>query len=211
MDFDKEIEEIRRSGFQESSSNLIVVDHFYNDPDRIRNFVTNYLPFFPSNYHKGKRTSPFILDGTKERLEKILGRKIINWCHPNYANGVFQFCTPDDPIVYHIDSQMFAGVVFMTPNAPLRSGTQTFKSKITGATRFGSLPKDQDKFDLTFKAGGNDYNFYDNTTLEVVDNIGNIYNRLLLWDSKAIHAAEKYFGSNVYDSRLFHLFFFDVE
>lgn len=202
---------IKKSGFSDSYSNLIIVDNFYSNPDAIREYVINNLDFQPSTYHKGKRTQPFILDGTKERLEQILGRKIINWGHTGYANGVFQYCTPEDLIVYHIDKQMFAGIVFLTPNAPLRSGTQTFKSKVNGATRFPSSGADPIAFDAVFKAGGSgkDYNFYDSTHLEVVDSVANVYNRLLLWDARAIHAAEKYFGNTINNSRLFQVFFFD--
>jgi hypothetical protein len=208
---EEELLRVRSSGFIDSNPNVIVVDNFYKDPDSIRNFVINQLPFKESNYHKGKRSTPFILDGTKERLEQILGKKIINWYHPTYANGTFQYCTPNDPIVYHIDSQMFAGVVYLTPNAPLRYGTQTFRSKITGRTRFGRDDESQAQFDLSFKTDGKNYNFFDDSKLEVVDNIGNVYNRLLLWDARTIHAAERYFGSNITNSRLFHLFFFDIE
>ena len=209
---DKE-ESVKKSGFNTSQANLIVVDNFYSDPDAIREYAINNLSFQTSNYHKGKRTKPFILDGTKERLEQILGRKIANWNHPGYANGVFQYCTPEDLIVYHIDKQMFAGVVFLTPNAPLRCGTQTFKSKVNGVTRFPVDALDQASFDAVFKAGasGKEYNFYDSTHLDVVDSIANVYNRLLLWDARAIHAAEKYFGNSIHNSRLFQVFFFDFE
>jgi len=32
-----------------------------------------------------------------------------------------------------------------------------------------------------------------------------------MWDAKTIHAATEYYGDNMYNSRFFHLFFFDVE
>ena len=54
-------------------------------------------------------------------------------------------------------------------------------------------------------------NFYDSTTYEVVDTVANVYNRLVMFDSKTIHAATGYFGDAIENARFFHLFFFDVE
>ena len=201
---------ILNSGFDNIHKGVMVVDNFYKDPDAIREYVTTNLTFNSSGYHKGERSQErFILNGTKERFEEILGREIINWEHPEYANGRFQFCVKDDPIVYHVDNQMFAGVVFLSPNAPLNAGTATFKSKITGATRFEEF--DTPEFIATFKGYGDEINFLDNSSLEIVDKVSNVYNRLVLWDSKTIHAATEYYGDNIHNSRFFQLFFFDVK
>ena len=62
----------------------------------------------------------------------------------------------------------------------------------------------------TFKGLSNELNFYDKTSFEMVDNIANVYNRLVLFNSKNIHAAVNYFGDNIDNSRFFHLFFFDI-
>ncbi len=211
--FEITIESLRKffvfySGFQANNKNLIVVDNFYYEPDMIRDYAINNLKFSESDYHKGRRSERFILNGTKERLEAILGRNILNWFSPSYANGVFQYCTSYDPIVYHVDTQQFAGVVFLTPNAPLDSGTATYRSKITGQTRFDEF---NDLYNPTFKGVSNELNFYDSTSYEVVDKVANVYNRLVLWDAKAIHAATNYFGDNINNARFFQLFFFDVE
>ena len=52
--------------------------------------------------------------------------------------------------------------------------------------------------------------FFDETKWEVVDQIGNIYNRLVLWHGKAVHSASVYFGKDIEDSRLFQVFFFNA-
>jgi hypothetical protein len=198
------------SGFQESKRSVVVVDNFYSDPDLVRYYAMNNLTFLKSGYHKGSRSQGFIIDGTKEKFEEIMGRKITNWDNPTYANGVFQFCTADDPIVYHCDSQTYAGAIYLTPDAPLRSGTSTYKSRITGATRFDPEEHSHEKYAATFSAGGADFNFYDNSTLEIVDSIANVYNRLVIWDGRAIHAGNGYFGGTIENSRFFQLFFFDL-
>lgn len=198
-------------GFNNIHKDLVVVDNFYKDPDFIREYAINNLTFAPSGYHKGQRSNRFILDGTKEVFEEILGREVYNWNHPNYANGVFQFCTKDDPIVYHVDTQTYAGIVFLSPDAPLTTGTATYKSKVTGATHFDNEQVGGELFNKTFTGYGDAINFYDGSSFETVDRVGNVYNRLVLFNSKTIHAATEYYGTNINDSRFFHLFFFDVK
>ena len=47
---------------------------------------------------------------------------------------------------------------------------------------------------------------------ELVDRVGAIYNRLVMWDAKMIHSASSYagiVGQKPEDSRLVQLFFFD--
>jgi hypothetical protein len=187
--------------------NIIVVDNFYSNPDLVREYAIENLNFESSDYHRGMRSSDsFILNGTKERFEQILGKPILNWDNPSYANGKFQFCTSLDPIVYHTDIQSYAAMVFLTPNAPLQSGTATYRSIYTNSIKIDN----DDTHAKAFKGLSNDLNFYDKTSFEVVDSIANIYNRLIIFDSKNIHAAVNYFGDTIYNSRFFHLFFFDV-
>lgn len=198
------------SGFNPNSyKDIIVVDNFYMNPDLVRNYAINNLSFLESDYHRGKRSdSKFILNGTLEKFEEILGRKIYNWNNPNYANGIFQYCTSTDPIVYHVDSQNYAAMVYLTPNAPLQTGTATYKSVYTKQTKFDDFNSEQ--YNKTFKGLSNELNFYDKTSFEMVDNIANVYNRLVLFNSKNIHAAVNYFGDTIDNSRFFHLFFFDI-
>ena len=54
-----------------------------------------------------------------------------------------------------------------------------------------------------------DGGFYDSTKFDLIDSIGNVFNRLFIFDAQNIHAASKYFGQTLEDSRLFHIFFFD--
>lgn len=199
------------SGFHNENKGLIVVDDFYADPDFVREFAMNNLDFSNSNYHKGKRSqSRFILDGTKEKLEKIIGREIINWNHENYANGVFQYCVANDPLVFHVDSQMYAGMVFLTKDAPFETGTSFYSSKNNGKKRFDSYGEDPEAYEIAFKGKNSAPNFYDSTQFEKIDEVGNVYNRLVIFDAKQIHAPSKYFGDAIENARFFHMFFFDV-
>tara|TARA_R110000796_G_scaffold210170_1_gene326425 strand:- start:1140 stop:2120 length:981 start_codon:yes stop_codon:yes gene_type:complete len=197
---------------------LIAIDDFYTYPDEVRKMALN-LDYAPSQYHKGKRTkSKLVIEGTKEKLEKVLGKKITNWTETHAHCGVFQHCTPIDPIVYHYDGQSHAAVVFLTPNAPVTTGTSFFRHKslhwLDKAPVIGENDiKSQSQItEIEAKFIGTEHDdFLDGTKWEEIDRIGNKYNRLAIWDAKLIHAATQYFGKNLNDSRLFHMFFFDIE
>lgn len=206
-------EVVSKSGFNGGDKDVIVVDNFYANPDMVREYAMNELEFAPSDYHKGQRSnSRFILDGTKEKLEEVIGKKITNWNHGGYANGVFQFCTSDQPIVYHVDSQMYAAMVYLTPDAPPQTGTAMYRSKVTGISSFpGQESRMGDEYVDTFRGNNKEMNFYDGTQFEKIDDVGNVYNRLVIFNSSQIHAATEYFGDAIDNARFFHMFFFDIE
>jgi hypothetical protein len=134
----------------------------------------------------------------RQKIEEIIGFKITVW-DEHGMNGVFQYCTPEDALVYHWDNQTWAGMVYLTPDAPYQSGTSLFAHKQTRA-RCATDPGAESVF-----TGG----FYDKSKFELVDTAGNVFNRLVIFDARCIHAANEYFGQTIQDSRLFHLFFFD--
>lgn len=180
---------------------LIVVDNFYKNPDDIRKFALTLEYNYHKDYHKGKRTDkPYRFEGLKEQFEKILGIKIKNWEHYG-TNGVFQICIAGDQLVYHVDNQQYAGIIFLTPNAPPETGTTLYRSKHTLKTKVL-----KNEHNIVFKNG-----FLDSTEFDIVDVVGNVYNRLILFDSQQIHAASAYFGTNLENGRLFQLFFFDLD
>jgi len=184
-----------------SIASYIVVDHFYERPDEIRKFALNCEFKYHPNNHKGKRTDQcYRFDGLKERFEEIIGKKIINW-EKYGTNGCFQYCVGGDQLVYHCDDQQYAGVLFLTPDAPVQTGTCLFRSKHTHKMK---VPSEEHL--VVFKKG-----YLDSTEFEKVDTIGNVYNRIVLFDSKVIHAATEYFGNSKENGRLFQLFFFDLE
>lgn len=180
---------------------FVVVDNFYHDVDSVRKIALSQTFEYHSEYHKGKRTNNvFRFEGLKESFESILNCKIKNWT--NYGvNGCFQICVGGDQLVYHVDKQEYAGIIFLTPDAPPQSGTTFYRSKNTKKMKL----QDHD-FEVVFKNG-----YLDSTEFEVVDVVGNVYNRVVLFDSKMFHAASTYFGTNLENGRLFQLFFFDLE
>ena len=185
---------------------LVVIDDFYNDPDAVRDFALT-RNFVPRGEHGaiGHRTlDHYHFEGVKERFENILGGKMITgeklggWEYQ--TNGVFQHCMAEDPFVIHADAQQWAAMVYLTPNAPPQCGTSMYRHKESGLDSIGP-----DDWNL-FKG-----NFYDATPFDLVDKIGNKYNRCVIMDAKLIHAASEYFGDSMMNDRLFQIFFFDTE
>ena len=192
---------------------IIAVDDFYKNPDEVREYALNLDFQHNKEYHKGQRTTErTFFNGTYEFLEDTLKKKITSWDNQPH-NGVFQFCTAEDQLVYHTDGQQYAAVVFLTPDAPVECGTSFFKHKGNGLRNY---PTSKDC--MTFNKSTEELywdmfqgNFYDKTPWELVDTVGNVYNRMAIWDAKLVHAATQYFGSDKLNSRLFHMFFFDAE
>lgn len=179
---------------------LFVVDNFYKNPDEIRNFALNNVEYKKDlRWYKGFRSKiSYIPEGIKEVFESIIGQKIIKF-EEYEMNGCFQLCKSEDHQVYHYDQQNWAAIIYLTPNAPLESGTRLHKSRING-TRHSR----EENIDFAFNG-----KFYDSTKFDVTDSVGNIYNRLIIMDAKCIHSAGPYFGTVDNDCRLTHLFFFD--
>lgn len=183
---------------------VIVIDNFYSEPDKVREMALQQTYNPDIRYHKGQRTTKkFIAEGTKQLFESYIGRKITRWVEYEY-NGIFQFCTAEDPLVYHSDTQNFAAAVYLTPDAPVTTGTSFFRSKKYPDIRKTNV--DAANYSDIFEGG-----FYDKTKFELIDTVGNVYNRCVIWDAKLIHSASEYFGTNKENGRLFHLFFFDIE
>jgi hypothetical protein len=179
---------------------FVVVDDFYKFPDKIRQFALSQDFQEHPNNHKGKRTDKvFPFPNLKQRFERILGCRIKNW-EEHSVNCCFQSCLGGDQLVYHFDIQEYAGLIYLTPDAPPEAGTTFYRSKIT------KRMKVHNDFETVFKTG-----VLDPSQFDIVDVVGNKYNRLVLFDAQMIHAASSYFGNHLHNGRLFQIFFFDLD
>jgi hypothetical protein len=184
-------------------SGIWVVDNFYANPDIIRDFALEqeYEPSGPGKPYIGSRTyKQFLFPGLKEEFEYIMGRKITRW-EEHGMNGRFQYNIEGEPLVYHCDNQTWAAMLYLTPDAPYESGTMTHALKGTDV-RHATDP------DIVkcFRPGSRNL---DKTLFEDVDIIGNVYNRLFIFNAGYLHSACAYFGWTPENSRLWQMFFFD--
>ena len=182
---------------------LWVIDNFYQDPDAVREFALK------QDYHQGglglgyigRRTfQQFLFPGLKEEFERIMGEKISCW-EEHSMNGRFQYNMEGEPLVYHCDDQKWAAMLYLTPNAPYDTGTGTYALKGTDI-----IHSSHPEIMRCFRPGSQNL---DRTIFEPVDIIGNVYNRLVIFNAGYLHAAKGYFGYNQENSRLWQMFFFD--
>jgi hypothetical protein len=187
-----------------------IIDNFYSDVDEVRNFALQQEYPVSGNY-PGHRTKSFLNDSMKETIESIVSPfygKVINWSEDSYT-GSYQYTTSRDRSWIHADqTTKWAGVCYLTPNAPLSSGTGLFKHIPTGLTMAPKNPDGSYNHKLLSEINKDSQ---DMTKWELVDRIANVYNRLVLYRGDHFHISLDYFGQDINDGRLFQTFFFDTE
>lgn len=188
--------------------NSLTIDNFYSNPMDVREFALKQEFKVRGNY-PGQRTESFLSDATKKTLRDILypfAGEITNW--GGEYTGSFQYTTASDRSWIHADSTTdWAAVCYLTPDAPLTAGTGIFRHKETGWSNFNYRNNDPEY--LRQAPPGHDSQDY--TKWEMVDRIGNVFNRLILYRADNYHVSLDYFGKDMYDGRLFQVFFFNTE
>ena len=188
--------------------NSLTIDNFYSNPMDVREFALRQEFKVRGNY-PGQRTESFLSDATKKTLRDILypfAGEITNW--GGEYTGSFQYTTASDRSWIHADSTTdWAAVCYLTPDAPLTAGTGIFRHKETGWSNFDYRNNDPEY--LKQAPPGHDSQDY--TKWEMVDRIGNVFNRLIMYRADNYHVSLDYFGKDMYDGRLFQVFFFNTE
>lgn len=192
---------------------LFVVDNFYEDPLAVREYALMQT-YFEGEGAVGERTRmQFLFDGLKERFEQIMQVSIAEHTHDGYGwydkgiNGRFQSCIGGVPQVFHSDDQQWAGLIFLTPDAPPQSGTSFYRHKQSKVFH---------KSDIDWSVGENgnvftSETYLDPTPFETQDKVGNVFNRLVIFDGGLIHSGNDYFGHSRETGRLFQIFFFNEQ
>lgn len=190
------------------SQEIVIVNNFYSNPDAVRAYALQLDYVQEKNFYGGYRSAKSCIPSwIKGEFEKYLSKPIQKFTD---ISGTFQYCTSLDPLLHYINQQDYVAIVYLTPNAPLSTGISTFKSKITKLTH-GATISDASEFNSAAYLLDNqsfNNNRQDRNNLETVDSVANIYNRLVIFNAKSIHAATSYFGQYKEDSRLVHMFFF---
>jgi predicted O-methyltransferase YrrM len=198
------------------SCGLIVIDNFYKNAYETRKYILTQEFSVRGNY-PGQRTASYATQHLKDIIQGYVmpfGGKITDFPMPdetkddksnaNIYNGSFQYTTSRDRSWVHIDGfNNWGGVLYMTPNAPLSSGTAFYKFK-DGA----ECQRDKDILENSVDT---DTFSQDMTKWQQVDKVGNVFNRLILFNSKRFHMSMDYFGDSKENGRLFQVFFFSTE
>ena len=166
--------------------NLIVIDNFLDDPDKIR-FHALGLDF--NRYQvsvpgvRSMRLGGALQTEVEDKLKIAFGCKEIIW-DMTQDTLCFQSCMEGTETWIHVDSQgenqgEWAAVLYLTPNPVLDSGTGIFESP-----------------DHDMNIG-----------------VGNVYNRLVAYRGKVLYhrSIVPGFGNTLETSRLTQTFFFDIK
>jgi len=212
--------------FNVKSPQLLVIDNFYKDPDNIRKLALEAEYQIDNDHYKGSRSiKQFLFPWVREHFQSLLKSTIIDW-QQQFSNGRFQWCPIGTPIVVHSDTQNYAASVYLHPTPPANSGTCFYRDR---NFRLDKSPTEADVIkynenlcdkaksllNLTIDINTMTNLMYGDKLLkpeawDLVTEIENVYNRLVIWDAKLVHASRGYFGTNINDSRLNQLFFFNI-
>lgn len=197
---------------------VTIIENFYENPDAIRKFAlaqnytfcherTNLEYVYP-----GSRTKDlFVLDNN---LHEKICKKLVSIFHNTEHDYMrwavstnFQGVTKEyNQGVIHTDQNtIFAGVLYLTPDAPLDSGTSLFrKNKTFDETKYQQA---LDENDVRFKAGEIAMNTNYHSMFDEIVRVNNVYNTLIIYEGRHFHAANRFFGKTLQDSRLAQVFF----
>lgn len=179
---------------------VIIQDDFYADPFNVRAQAL-LLEFNVKGNYPGQRTHPFLNNDIFLAIQHLVQRPISYWTLDNY-NGAFQYTTAKDKTWIHADyTTNWAGVLYLTPNAPPDAGTAFYRHKATGAYECPADPVMHGDFNK-------DATKYENW--ERTDQVANIFNRLILFNANRFHASANSFGDKKENGRLFQTFFFST-
>jgi hypothetical protein len=197
---------------------VTVIEHFYENPDAIRNFALSQKYTFCHErqnlqyVYPGSRTQD-LFDLDKTLHEKICS-KLISIFHNTEHDYMrwaistnFQSVTEEykDGVIHTDQNTVFAAVLYLTPDAPLNSGTSLFKpNKTFDETAYQKALKDND---IRFREGEIVMDTSYHSMFDEIVRVNNVYNTLILYEGQHYHAANQFFGKTMDDSRLAQVFF----
>jgi len=184
---------------------LMIFDDFYVNAQQVREYALT-LPYTVSGNYPGLRTN--VMQGhentnAKTLFEDILKKKITYW--PEEYNTSFQCTTANDKTWVHHDATNWAGVLYLTPDAPLESGTAIYRNRESKISMYDPKLPSTDYND-------NNEEIMDLDRWEPIVQVSNIFNRLVIYRGEYYHRSMlPGFGDSLYNGRLFQTFFFNAE
>lgn len=188
---------------------LIICDNFYSNVDEVRAFALKQDFNVDGNY-PGHRTKSFLNESIANYIGEIVGGEMdLEGLGDDTYCGAYQYTTAADRTWIHADGwNHWAGVVYLTPDAPVTGGTGIFRHKPTGhysVPRLSDGSRNETLMDL-INSDAQDY-----TKWDLVDVVGNKYNRAVFYKGDLFHASLDYFGKSLHNARLFQTFFFNTK
>ncbi|MGX4670418.1 DUF6445 family protein [Cerasibacillus sp. JNUCC 74] len=195
---------------------IIVIENFYKNPELIRNLAvkSDYSSVAKLNYPGFQSDKEFDANGIIEVFEQIIGNKIED-PKGRFTFGGFRLITEQTGKVLkvHADTIIdWAGLIFLTPKAPLNSGLGIYRHRESGLT---GPPTDMKARELGYEDTSEfercviRKDMDDPSKWELISFIGNQFNRLVLIKGcELYHAPMKGFGQTPENCRITQNFFF---
>jgi hypothetical protein len=199
---------------------VTVIDNFFSDPDSIRKYALS-LDFNSKGRYPGKRTNN--LGDINPKFIKKFGGMLLSTFFDLKEGSVnlkinvdFQLSEEkyEEGWVHEdksVENYQFAGVVYLTPDAPINSGTSIYrKLKDIDYKNFNV----RDQFYLDRDLDLSKYRKIrdtHNSNFEKTLDIGNVYNRLVIYNSLEFHKENILFGTDKDNARLTLVFFGSIE
>lgn len=196
---------------------VTVIADFYENPDEIRKYALAQKYTYCHEMRgieyvfPGSRTKD-LKDLSQSLYEKVC-KKLISVFHiPEHdvmrwqINTSFQIVEGEygHGLIHQDQNTVFAGVLYLTPEAPLDSGTSLFRKNAN---------YDEDLYWQQVKANDErfkrkesiDFSYHE--MFDEVVRVNNVYNSLILFEGDIYHCANHFFGETKQDSRLAQVFF----
>lgn len=174
--------------------NTIIIDDFLDNPDIVRNSVLQ-IDISKKGMYPGLRSDRADHDYAnyvQQKIETVLNKSILGWEQDSLQ---FQLCLENEKTWLHCDETEWAGILYLTPNAPVEAGTGIFRHKKT----------------QIFTGPNPNIDAKDESQWELITTIGNVYNRLVLYNGKMFHRSIiSGFGNSKETGRLTQVFFFNT-
>jgi len=175
--------------------NTVIVDDFLDRPDVVRESVLK-IDISKKGMYPGVRSDRADDDYgnyVKQKIETVLNKRVLGWEQDSLQ---FQLCLKNEKTWLHCDETDWAGILYLTPNAPASAGTGIYRHKET----------------QIFTGPNTDINAKDEDQWELITTIGNVYNRLVLYNGKMFHRSLiSGFGNSKETGRLTQVFFFNTD
>lgn len=195
---------------------VTIVNDFYEDPDEIRTFALaqdyKYCHELDETYGwPGCRTED--LSVLNQDLYQKVCMKIVSLFHNSEHDVMrwqittsFQLVSEEfgRGLIHQDGNVVFAGIIYLSPNSPLDSGTSIFrKNNLFNEDRYKQALNHNDVCLTTNKQPCFDYHEMFEETVRV----NNVYNSLILFEGDQYHSANTFFGKTKENSRLTQTFF----
>jgi hypothetical protein len=196
---------------------VTIVENFYENPDLIREFALKQKFSYCHELknidyvYPGCRTKE-LFDLDKNLCEKVCKKLVSIFHNTQYDHMRWAISTSFQVVeakfergVLHQDTNtIFAGVIYLTPDAPIASGTSLFKpNKSFNEEKYQTALKQNDINFKTNRPVSTEYHSMFDETVRV----NNVYNTLIIFNAQTYHAANDFFGDSLKNGRMAQVFF----